>query len=95
MRKERVHLVVHGRVQGVFYRATTLEKAIELGLTGWVRNRADGAVEVVAEGDRQEIENLVDWCRVGPKHAQVTDVDIHWESYTGEFREFTIKYRES
>ncbi len=94
MRKQRVHLVVRGRVQGVFYRATTQEKAIELGLAGWVRNRADGAVEVVAEGDREGLEKLVEWCRVGPERAQVTDVDISWESYTGEFREFTIKYRE-
>ncbi|MBI2487766.1 MAG: acylphosphatase [Deltaproteobacteria bacterium] len=93
MGNERVHLVVHGRVQGVFYRASTQEKAIELGLAGWVRNRADGTVEVVAEGDREGLEKLVEWCRVGPERAQVTDVDINWESYTGEFREFTIKYR--
>lgn len=94
MGKERVHLVVHGRVQGVFYRATTLEKALELGLGGWVRNRADGAVEVVAEGDREKLEKLIEWCRVGPERAQVGNVDIDWESYIGEFREFTIKYRE-
>lgn len=94
MGKERVHLVVRGRVQGVFYRATTQKKAIELGLTGWVRNRADGAVEVVAEGDREKLEKLIEWCRVGPERAQVGNVDIDWESYTGEFQEFTIKYRE-
>ncbi|MGH7791237.1 MAG: acylphosphatase [Thermodesulfobacteriota bacterium] len=94
MGKERVHLVVRGRVQGVFYRATTQQKAIELGLAGWVRNRADGTVEVVAEGDREALENLIEWCRVGPERAQVKNVDIDWESYTGEFREFTIKYRE-
>jgi acylphosphatase len=94
MGKERVRIVVRGRVQGVFYRATTQEKAIELGLTGWVRNRADGAVEVVAEGDREELNELVEWCKVGPKHAHVTDVEIRWEPYIGEFREFTIKYGE-
>jgi len=92
MGKERVHVVVRGRVQGVFYRASTQEKAIELGLTGWVKNRADGAVEVVAEGDREELNELVEWCRVGPKHAYVTDVETNWEPYIGEFREFTIKY---
>ena len=94
MAKERVHLVVHGRVQGVYYRATAQEKAIGLGLAGWVRNRADGAVEVVAEGDRERLDKLIEWCRVGPERAQVGNVDIDWESYTGEFREFAIKYRE-
>ncbi len=91
MRKGRVHVVVHGRVQGVFYRASTLEKAIELGLTGWVKNRADGTVEVVVEGDREKVVKLVDWCRVGPRHAHVTNVEINWEPYAEEFREFRIK----
>jgi acylphosphatase len=94
MAKERVHLVIRGRVQGVFYRATTQEKARELGLVGWVRNRADGAVEVIAEGAREELEKLVEWCRVGPKHAQVIDVDINWQPSAKDFTEFTIKHRE-
>ena len=94
MGKERVHLVVRGRVQGVYYRATTQKKAIELGLVGWVRNRADGTVEVVAEGDREALEKLIEWCRVGPEGAHVTYVDANWEYYEGEFTEFTIKYRE-
>lgn len=93
MRKGRVHVVVHGRVQGVFYRASTQEKAIELGLTGWVKNRVDGSVELVAEGDREKVEELAEWCRVGPERAEVTVVDTNWEWYTGEFNEFTIKYR--
>ncbi len=93
MTKARVHIVVHGRVQGVFYRASTQEKAKQLGLAGWVKNRLDGSVELVAEGDREKTEELAEWCRVGPERAQVSFVDTNWESYTGEFNEFTIRYR--
>jgi acylphosphatase len=92
MAKERVHLIVHGRVQGVFFRASTEEKAIGLGLTGWVKNRPDGTVEVVAEGEREKLEKLVEWCHVGPKGARVIHVEVNWEPSTGEFREFRIKY---
>ena len=94
MSKERVHAIIHGRVQGVFFRASTQEKAIELGLTGWVRNRADGKVEVLAEGEKEKLEKLIDWCRIGPKHAQVTDVETRWEPYAGQYKEFTIYYRD-
>jgi acylphosphatase len=94
MAKGRVHLVIRGRVQGVFYRASAHEKAIELELTGWVRNRADKTVEIVAEGERENLEALIEWCHMGPPDAYVTGVDINWEPYIGEFGEFFIKYRE-
>ena len=94
MSKERVHAIIHGRVQGVFFRASTQEKAIELGLTGWVRNIADGKVELLAEGEKEKLEKLIDWCRIGPKHAQVTDVETRWEPYAGQYKEFTINYRD-
>ena len=94
MSKERVHAIIHGRVQGVFFRASTQEKAIELGLTGWVRNIADGKVELLAEGEKEKLEKLIDWCRIGPKHAQVMDVETRWEPYAGQYKEFTINYRD-
>ena len=69
--KIRVRLKIEGRVQGVFFRAATLEQAGRLGLKGWVRNCPDGSVEVVAEGERKKIEELVSWCHHGPPGAHV------------------------
>ena len=84
-------LVVRGRVQGVGFRWATQEEAQRLGLTGWVRNLADGAVEVVAEGSRPDLEALAGWCRAGPRFAQVRGVDILWEEALGEFVDFSIE----
>jgi acylphosphatase len=86
----RVRLRVEGRVQGVFFRASTREQAIRLGLTGWVRNCPDGSVEVLAEGARSQIDELIAWCRQGPRGAQVSDVKIQWEEFKGEFADFRI-----
>lgn len=92
MSKERVNIIVHGRVQGVFYRARAKEKAIELELNGWVKNRFDGTVEIVAEGDKEDLERLVDWSQHGPKHAHVTKVEAEWQPFVDEFSDFTVKY---
>ncbi|MGB7291259.1 MAG: acylphosphatase [Thermodesulfobacteriota bacterium] len=92
MSKERVNIIVEGRVQGVFYRARTIEKARELQLNGWVKNRIDGTVEIVAEGNKQDLERLVDWSQHGPKHAHVTKVEVKWEPFVDEFTDFTVKY---
>lgn len=75
---ERVtrHLRIFGRVQGVWYRESMRQEAERLGITGWVRNRLDGSVEAVAQGDAQAVEQLVKWCRRGPQQAQVTHIDI-------------------
>lgn len=73
---------VSGRVQGVFYRQTTRQKAQELGLTGWVRNMSDGSVEIEAAGPAKQIENLLSWCRQGPAGAQVTGLKIQEEEET-------------
>lgn len=94
MAKGRVHLVIRGKVQGVFYRASAREKATELELTGWVRNRADSTVEIVAEGERESLDALIKWCYVGPPDAYVTGADVDWEQYTGEFSGFLVKYRD-
>jgi acylphosphatase len=89
--KVRIHIHVSGRVQGVFYRSNTQRKAEELGLNGWVRNLPDGRVEVVAEGEEELLEKLIDWCRIGPPAAKVERVEIKRESANGEFKTFAVK----
>jgi acylphosphatase len=76
-------------VQGVFFRAETRERAASLELAGWVRNNADGSVEAVFEGERERVESIVEWCRRGPAHAQVENVDVVWEEPEGDSR-FTV-----
>lgn len=88
--KIRVHLLISGRVQGVFYRLETMRAAEERSVTGWVRNLPDGRVEAVAEGDTASVESLIEWCRIGPARAKVDSIDIHQEPFTGEFSDFQI-----
>ena len=89
--KSRVHVLLDGRVQGVFFRGRTEQWAAALGLTGWIRNRSDGRVEVVAEGDRAALESLVGLLRQGPSFARVDSADVRWMDYTGEFDSFRIR----
>lgn len=86
----RAHVIIKGRVQGVFFRAEARRKAEELGLTGWVRNNPDGAVEAVAEGDTDMVEKFVNWCHEGPPRARVAAVEVSRSGATGEFTHFTI-----
>jgi acylphosphatase len=86
----RARVVIHGRVQGVFFRAETRDRARSLGLDGWVRNTGDGSVEAVFEGDRDRIESMLVWCRRGPALAQVDSVDVDWQTPTGE-RGFAVR----
>src|ERR1700685_3528417 len=90
MSAKRVHLIVRGRVTGVFFRAATQREARRLGITGWVRNRPDGNVEIVAEAEEDAIKEMVSWAQHGPSAARVEDVDIRWRGYTGEFSDFRI-----
>ena len=85
---QTVHLVIKGRVQGVFFRASTKDKANELGINGWVKNMPDGNVEVLAAGNKDQLENFIGWCRRGPKQAIVSDVIVsnEEESFFNEFR---------
>lgn len=92
MSKWRVHLIIHGKVQGVFYRSSARERAEELGLVGWVRNNRDGSVEVVAEGEKEDLEEFISWCNRGPRHSVVRHVHIEWEPSSDEFGEFAIEY---
>lgn len=87
----RVHLRIEGRVQGVYFRASTVAQARILEVTGWVMNCPDGSVEVVAEGPRANIEGLVEWCRRGPAGARVSHVNVDWERPQDRFAGFTIR----
>jgi acylphosphatase len=80
----RRRVVVHGRVQGVFFRESVRTKAQQRGVNGWVANRPDGAVEAVFEGEAEAVERLVDFCRRGPRGAQVESVDVFEEEPEGE-----------
>ncbi|HJU62317.1 MAG TPA: acylphosphatase [Candidatus Binatia bacterium] len=90
-KKARVRLKVSGSVQGVYFRASTVEQARRLGLSGWVMNCADSSVEVVAEGEIEQLEKLTDWCRRGPPGAQVKEVRAQWEASKEEFQSFYIR----
>ena len=88
----RVHLVITGRVQGVWFRANTQKKAKALDLKGWVKNLSDGRVEAVFEGEKEQIDRIIEWCKKGPSFARVDDVQIQWETPMGDFTTFTITY---
>ncbi len=89
----RLSAFVHGMVQGVFFRDFTRRQALTLGVTGYVRNQADGTVETVAEGPRESLERLLEQLRVGPPSARVDRVDFKWEEPSGEFDRFEVRYR--
>ncbi len=88
----RAHVIVTGRVQGVWFRASTREVAVELGLAGWVRNRPSGEVEAVFEGPRDRVDRAVAWCHTGPPAARVDRCDVTWEDPRGE-PPFQVRYR--
>ncbi len=87
----RATVLFHGRVQGVYFRANCEEKARSLGLDGYVRNVAGGAVEAVFEGERALVEECIEWNRTSQPAARVTSVDIDWAPATGEFRGFETR----
>ena len=86
----RARVVISGIVQGVCFRYYAREKASEIGVNGWVKNRIDGKVETVFEGEREKVEEFIKWCGHGPSGARVTDVDVRWEDYSDEFNRFSI-----
>ena len=90
--KGRLHIYVSGYVQGVFYRANAKRVAESLLLTGWVRNLRDGRVEIVVEGEEENLAKFVEWCKRGPVGAEVESVDVMREEYKGEFKGFEIRY---
>lgn len=86
----QVNILVSGQVQGVFFRASVLEQAQALNLTGWVKNLPDGGVEILAEGSRLALQDLVEWSKHGPPAATVEDARARWRPYEGAFRTFMI-----
>jgi len=88
----RAHVIIHGLVQGVWFRASTKDEADRIGVTGWVRNLPDGSVEAVFEGEKKKVEEIVGWCHRGPSGANVNHVEIDWDQFKKEFGHFTIRY---
>lgn len=92
MAKARLHIEVYGIVQGVFFRSGAEQKAFSLGIRGWVKNRRDGSVEILAEGEREALEALLGWCRKGPPTARVDRIEHSWDDFKGEFSSFSVTY---
>jgi len=92
MGKQRVHLFITGKVQGVFFRQAMKVIAIKNNATGWVRNLKDGRVEAVIEGEDLDVSNVVEWSHAGPANARVEDVEIRNEQHKGEFAKFEVLY---
>jgi len=89
---KRIHVIISGRVQGVFFRAETQRAAMDFKLTGWVKNMANGRVEAVFEGNDENVDKMIAWCHIGPPAARVENVTVKEEPYTGKFLDFSIKY---
>lgn len=88
--KARAHVYVTGRVQGVFFRSETAGMARKYNVTGWVRNLPDGRVEAVFEGEKENVEKAIAFCRQGPPAAYVMNVQVMWEDWKGEFEGFHV-----
>ena len=86
----RLHVLIEGRVQGVFFRAATRDEARAWGLAGWVRNLADGRVEALFEGERAVLEKMLAWCRQGPPYAYVDHLEVEWLPYLGDLADFYV-----
>ena len=89
MKMIRAHLIVEGRVQGVYYRANTADTANKHDVCGWVKNYTDGTVEAMLEGEAESVERVIAWCRVGPPRARVDTVKVEYLDYSGEFDGFS------
>jgi len=92
METVRVRLIIEGRVQGVWFRDSTRRQAVMFGVTGWVRNRPEGTVEILAEGEENAVEKLVAWCRRGPSGAKVDRLREEREPWQGQFESFDITF---
>jgi acylphosphatase len=88
----RARVLIEGRVQGVFFRASTRDEARRLGLNGWVRNLPNGDVEALIEGEKGTVNRLLAWCHHGPPYAAVSKVSLQWEPYQGDQKGFQVAY---
>jgi acylphosphatase len=89
--KVNVHVLISGRVQGVWFRASTRQKAEQLGIKGWVRNTSDGRVEAVFEGQEELVREIVEWCYHGPPMAKVSNVEVKKQDSTEDYDSFSVK----
>ena len=90
MDNTQLHLIIRGKVQGVFFRASAKEKALSLGLRGWVKNTSEGAVETVVVGDEKAVQIYADWCKTGPKNAFVENVEAKHAASLQKYTDFSI-----
>jgi len=89
--KARLHVIISGHVQGIFFRAFVKKAANVYGVTGWVKNNADGTVEVIAEGVKEKLEKLLNSCKMGPPAAKIQNVKPEWQKWQGEFTNFEVR----
>ena len=92
MVQKQIHIFVTGRVQGVFFRQSTKVMAIKNNAKGWVRNLDDGRVEIIAQGETQDIDNLAHWCKTGPANSRVDEFELSEENISDEFETFEVRY---
>ena len=92
MVQKQIHIFFTGRVQGVFFRQSTKVMAIKNNVKGWVRNLDDGRVEIVAQGETQDIENLTQWFKTGPANSRVDEFELSEENISDEFETFEVRY---
>jgi acylphosphatase len=90
--KIRAHILAFGRVQGVFYRASAKKVADKIGICGCVKNLPDGSVELLVEGEKEKVEKMIDWCKKGPFLAKVNRIEVDWQDYVGDLKNFQILY---
>lgn len=92
MKKSSMHVFISGRVQGVWFRANTKQKAEQLSVTGWVKNTSDGRVEAIFEGEENNVKEMIEWCHRGPPQAKIDNVEIKDQMPTSGFDSFSIRY---
>ena len=90
--RARLRLEIRGRVQGVWFRGSAQKEALRLGIDGWARNRADGSVEILAEGSPESLRTFIEWCHQGPSGARVSRVDRHREAPGDDLNGFRVRY---
>ncbi|QTA89453.1 acylphosphatase [Desulfonema magnum] len=92
MAEARARVVISGNVQGVFFRSETQRASEDYDISGWVKNKKNGTVEAVFEGEEDDINAMIEWCWEGSPYSKVKNVEVSWEDYTGEFIGFEITY---
>ena len=90
-----VRLIVRGKVQGVYFRFNMQQVAMKNSVVGWVRNLPDGNVEALLEGNKEDVNQVVQWSKIGPENARVDEVKMDYGQYTGKYKDFIIRYEKS